>query len=187
MDEAGTSREQLLIRAFVGLADTLVDDYDVIDLLDRLVGYSVELLAADAAGILLADPHGALRVVASSNEQTEWIELMQLQADQGPCVECFRSGAPVSITDLADAAIALAAAGRRPRRPERLPLRARAAAAAARRGHRRDEPVPPPARSRYPPPTWRWGRRWPTWPPSGSCRNAPSAAARCSTSNSRPR
>ena len=103
MDEAGTSREQLLIRAFVGLADTLVDDYDVIDLLDRLVGYSVELLPADAAGILLADPHGALRVVASSNEQTEWIELMQLQADQGPCVDCFRTGAPVSITDLADA------------------------------------------------------------------------------------
>ena len=103
VDEAGTSREQLLIRAFVGLADTLVDDYDVIDLLDRLVGYSVELLPADAAGILLADPHGALRVVASSNEQTEWIELMQLQADQGPCVDCFRTGAPVSITDLADA------------------------------------------------------------------------------------
>ncbi len=102
MDEAGTSREQLLIRAFVGLADTLVDDYDVIDLLDRLVGYSVELLPVDAAGILLANPHGALRVVASSNEQTEWIELMQLQADQGPCVECFRSGTPVSITDLAD-------------------------------------------------------------------------------------
>ena len=104
MDEAGTSREQLLIRAFVGLADTLVDDYDVIDLLDRLVGYSVELLSADAAGILLADSHGALRVVASSNEHTEWIELMQLQADQGPCVDCFRSGAPVSITDLTEAA-----------------------------------------------------------------------------------
>ena len=104
MDEAETSREQLLIRAFVGLADTLVDDYDVIDLLDRLVGYSVELLQADAAGILLADPHGALRVVASSNEQTEWIELMQLQADQGPCVECFRTGTPVSITDLTDTA-----------------------------------------------------------------------------------
>src|SRR6476646_7940232 len=79
VDEAETSREQLLIRAFVGLADTLVDDYAVIDLLDRLVGYCVELLPADAAGILLADPHGALRVVASSNEQTEWIELMQLQ------------------------------------------------------------------------------------------------------------
>jgi GAF domain-containing protein len=45
-----------------------------------------------------------LRVVASSNEQTEWIELMQLQADQGPCVDCFRTGAPVSITDLDDAA-----------------------------------------------------------------------------------
>ena len=104
MDETGYSREQLLIRAFVGLADTLVDDYDVIDLLDRLVGYSVELLQADAAGILLADPQRPVRVVASSNEQTEWIELMQLQADQGPCVECFRTGTPVSITDLTDTA-----------------------------------------------------------------------------------
>ena len=84
VDEAGTSREQLLIRAFVGLADTLVDDYDIIDLLDRLVGYSVELLAADAAGILLADPQGELRVVASSNEQTEWIELHAAAGRRGP-------------------------------------------------------------------------------------------------------
>jgi hypothetical protein len=97
-------REQVLIEAFVGLADTLVDDYDVIDLLDRLVGYCVELLAADAGGIMLADPRGILRVVASSNEQTEWIELMQLQADEGPCVESFRTAAPVSVPDLGDAA-----------------------------------------------------------------------------------
>ena len=65
VNEAGTTGKQLLIRAFVGLADTLVDDYDVIDLLDRSAGYSVELLPADAAGILLADPHRDLRVVAS--------------------------------------------------------------------------------------------------------------------------
>ncbi|MGH3780420.1 MAG: transcriptional regulator, partial [Pseudonocardiaceae bacterium] len=61
----GSSREQLLSRAFVGLADTLVDDYDIIELLDRLVSYSVELLAADAVGIMLADSHRKLRVVAS--------------------------------------------------------------------------------------------------------------------------
>ena len=61
MTRAQDEREQLLTAAFVGLADTLVDDYDVIDVLDRLVAHSVTLLAADAAGILLADPHGHLR------------------------------------------------------------------------------------------------------------------------------
>ena len=104
MANKGSGRETLVIEAFVVLADTLVDDYDVIDLLDRLVGYSVELLAADAAGILLVDTMGDLRLVASSNEETGWMELMQLQADEGPCVECFRTGAPVSIGDLAEAA-----------------------------------------------------------------------------------
>jgi len=104
MSGPGTGREALLITAFVGLADTLVDDYDVIDVLDRLAGYCVQLLAAEAAGILLADAQAMLRVVASTNEQTEWMELLQLQADEGPCVECFRAGAPVSVADLADAA-----------------------------------------------------------------------------------
>ena len=99
-----TAREALLIEAFVGLADTLVDDYDVIDVLDRLAGYSVQLLAAEAAGIMLADAQSALRVVASTNEQSEWMELLQLEADEGPCVECFHAGAPVSVGDLADAA-----------------------------------------------------------------------------------
>jgi GAF domain-containing protein len=99
-----SSRETLLIKAFVELADTLVDDYDIIDLLDRLAGYCVELLAADAAGILLADARRNLRVVASTNEQTEWMELLQLQADEGPCVDCFRTAAAVSVVDLEEAA-----------------------------------------------------------------------------------
>jgi ANTAR domain/GAF domain len=105
MTETAPGREALMIRAFVGLADTLVDDYDVIDLLDRLAGSSVELLAADAAGILLGDAESTLRVVATTNEQVEWMELLQLQAEEGPCVDCYRSGVPVSVTDLADAAL----------------------------------------------------------------------------------
>jgi GAF domain-containing protein len=104
MSPVGSSREQLLSRAFVGLADTLVDDYDIIDLLDRLVSYSVELLAADAAGIMLTDSQGILRVVASSHENAKVMELLQLQSEQGPCMECCRTGAPVSVPDLADAA-----------------------------------------------------------------------------------
>ena len=97
MSGPDSGREALLINAFVGLADTLVDDYDVIDVLDRLAGYSVQLLAAESVGILLADAQATLRVVASTNEQTEWMELLQLQADEGPCVECFRAGAPVNV------------------------------------------------------------------------------------------
>jgi GAF domain-containing protein len=104
MSQVESGREQLLSRAFVGLADTLVDDYDIIDLLDRLVSYTVKLLAADAAGILLADSQRALRVVASSQEDAEVMELLQLQANQGPCMECFSTGEPVSVPDLADAA-----------------------------------------------------------------------------------
>lgn len=102
---APVGREEVVIRAFVGLADTLVDDYDIIELLDRLAGYSVALLAADAAGIMLGDAQGTLRLVASTDERSDWMELLQLEADEGPCVECFRSGSPVSVTDLADASV----------------------------------------------------------------------------------
>jgi len=96
VSQAGEGREQLVSRAFVSLADTLVDDYDVIDLLDRLVAYSVELLAAQAAGIVLGDAQQQLRVVASSSEDAQLMELLQLQSDEGPCMDCFHSASPVS-------------------------------------------------------------------------------------------
>lgn len=104
MSQGGSGREQLVSRAFVSLADTLVDGYDIIDLLDRLVGFSVELLAADAAGIVLGDARRELRAVAASNEAAELMELLQLQSDEGPCLDCFQSAAPISVADLADAA-----------------------------------------------------------------------------------
>jgi GAF domain-containing protein len=104
MSPVESGREQLLSKAFVGLADTLVDNYDIIDLLDRLVAYSVELLAADAAGIMLVDSQRALHVVASSHEDADVMELLQLEADQGPCVECFRTQERVSVPDLTEAA-----------------------------------------------------------------------------------
>ncbi len=103
MSQSEGGREQRVSRAFVALADTLVDDYDVIDLLDRLVGFSVELLAADAAGIVLGDARGQLRAVAASSEAAEVMELLQLQSEQGPCLDCVRTAAPVSVPDLAEA------------------------------------------------------------------------------------
>jgi GAF domain-containing protein len=101
--QSGGGRERLLAQAFVSLADTLVADYDVIDLLTRLVDYCVELLGANGGGILLVDPHGVLRVVAASNEDARLIELLQLQNDQGPCLDCYRGGTSVTVPDLADA------------------------------------------------------------------------------------
>jgi hypothetical protein len=94
-------REHAVSRAFVALADTLVDDYDVIDMLDQLVTHSVTLLAADAAGIMLGDAHRDLRVVAASSDDAELMELLQLQNEQGPCLDCYRAASPVSVPDLA--------------------------------------------------------------------------------------
>jgi len=90
----------LLSDTFVDLADTMVADFDVIDFLHVLTDRSVRLLAASAAGVVLADPRGELRVAAASSEEAGLLELFQLQNDQGPCLECFRTGRPVTATDL---------------------------------------------------------------------------------------
>lgn len=89
-----------LAETFVSLADTLVDDYDVVDLLDRLVGASIRLLGFTAAAILLDDQRGSLAVVASSSEESRLLEVYQLQSAQGPCLDCVRTAAGVSCPDL---------------------------------------------------------------------------------------
>jgi GAF domain-containing protein len=91
----------LLSDTFVDLADTMVADFDVIDFLHLLTDRSVRLLAASAAGVVLADPRGELRVAAASSEEAGLLELFQLPNDQGPCLDCFRTGRPVTATDLA--------------------------------------------------------------------------------------
>ena len=91
----------LLTDTLVELADTMVADFDVIDFLHLLTHRSVTLLSASAAGVMLADPRGELRVAASSNEAAGLLELFQIQNDQGPCLDCYRTGQPVSATDLA--------------------------------------------------------------------------------------
>jgi GAF domain-containing protein len=93
-------REQELARTFVMLADSLVEDYDIVDLLDRLAEACVRLLGVSAAGLLLHDKQGRLTVVASSSEETRLLEIFQLQNDQGPCLECVRTGTAVVSGDL---------------------------------------------------------------------------------------
>jgi transcriptional regulator with GAF, ATPase, and Fis domain len=100
----GEPREQQVAEAFVDLADTLVDDYDVLDFLHGLAAHCVALLDVDAAGLVVADATGALRVAASSTEQVRVLELFELQNEEGPCLECFRTGASVTADDLEEPA-----------------------------------------------------------------------------------
>jgi len=94
------TRARALAEALVSLADTLVADYDVIDLLARLSSDCVALLPVDAAGLLLSDQRGALQVVSSSTERAHLMELFQVQTQEGPCLDCFRSSQQISAPDL---------------------------------------------------------------------------------------
>src|SRR6195952_1995922 len=94
------TRQERVTRVLVELADPLVVGFDVIDFLHTLVERSLELLAADAAGLLLADQQGHLEVFAAASEEARVLELFELQSSQGPCMECFTSGNPVVNVDV---------------------------------------------------------------------------------------
>lgn len=94
------TRERELVATFVEVADTLVDDFDVIDLLHTLAERCVQLLDVDAAGIMLVDQRGHLHAAAASTENARLVELFELQTDAGPCIDCCRSGEPVINADL---------------------------------------------------------------------------------------
>ena len=99
MSNDSDSTQTLTAAAFVELVETLVGDFDVIDVLTVLTSRCIDLLDAAAAGILLADSDGHLRVVGASNEQTHLLELFQIQNDEGPCLDCVQSGKIVLHSD----------------------------------------------------------------------------------------
>lgn len=92
--------QTLTATLFVELVDTIVGEFDVIELLTLLTTRCVELLAAGAAGILLADRDGRLRIIGASTERIQLLELFQIQNDEGPCLDCFRTGQLVLHSEL---------------------------------------------------------------------------------------
>ncbi|MCB5178768.1 GAF and ANTAR domain-containing protein [Streptomyces antimicrobicus] len=94
------TREQRLARAFVRLADTLAPGFDPLRLFDELVSQCIALLDADAGGVLVADARGGMRIMAASPEDAAGLELLQLLTGEGPCVDCYRVGAPLTVADL---------------------------------------------------------------------------------------
>jgi len=97
------SRERQLVMTFVELADTLVEDFDLVEFLASLTERVVALEIASEVGILLVDEAGDLQFLAASHERTQMLELFQVQTEEGPCQDCFATGVPVSVVDLASA------------------------------------------------------------------------------------
>ncbi len=95
------AREQRIAEVFVELADTLVEEFDVIDFLQTLTERCVELVDTDAAGLMLDDQRGRLQVVAYTDESARLLELFELQKAEGPCLDCFATGEAIANVDLA--------------------------------------------------------------------------------------
>lgn len=97
---ADITREEKINDAFVRVAGTLIDDYDVVDLLSTLMNTCTELLDVQAGGILLTDTTGGLELVASTSEEAETVEIMTVAAGAGPCIESYTTGAVVSVPNI---------------------------------------------------------------------------------------
>src|SRR6266446_1412663 len=95
------AREEMLARTLVELADTLVAEFDVVELLTLLTDRCVDVLDVGAAGLMLVAPEGDLRVLASSSEAMRVLELFELQSQEGPCLDCYRAGKAVVNKNLA--------------------------------------------------------------------------------------
>ncbi len=153
-----------MARTFVELADTLVDDFDVVEFLHVLVDRCVELLDVSAAGLLLGESCDRLRVMASSAENIHLLELFQLQNHDGPCLDAYRTSAPVSHPDLRVAGdrwprFAPAATESGFRTVHALPMRLRSQVIGALNLFHTDP-------NAWPPRSPRSAEPWPTWPPS---------------------
>ena len=88
---------------FLEAADTLVDDFDVVDFFQSLTDHVALVSGAEATGLVLVDHQGRVRFMAANNESGRMLELYQIQASEGPCLDCVKAGEPVVNADLAHA------------------------------------------------------------------------------------
>jgi len=95
-----SQREQDIIESFIGVTDRLISDFDVLDLTTQLAQDCARLLDVAAVGLLLADAGGVLHLLAATSEEARRLEVFQLQRDEGPCLDCYQTGEPVSVPDL---------------------------------------------------------------------------------------
>jgi GAF domain-containing protein len=93
-------RETRVLKAVSSLVDSLLDDFDIVELLTELTEHCAQLLDVASAGLLLTNPSRHLHLMAATTEATHHLELFQLQADQGPCLDCYTTGHPISVPDL---------------------------------------------------------------------------------------
>ncbi len=98
------NREADIVSAFIAFADRLVEDFDLLDVTIELTESCARLLDVAAAGLLLGDAGGRLHLLAATSEHARRVEVFQLQRQEGPCLDCYRSGEPVNVADLRDEA-----------------------------------------------------------------------------------
>lgn len=99
-DHATDGDSTRLLTRIIGLVDTMVAPFDLVELMDELVRSCLELIPADSAGILLSDMRGGLRILASSTQDMHQLELLELQHEEGPCFESFRLGTIATVEDM---------------------------------------------------------------------------------------
>ncbi|MEU6532306.1 GAF domain-containing protein [Streptomyces sp. NPDC046928] len=95
------NRERELAQTFVALSETYAAEFDPLRLFQRLVHACVDLLETDAAAVMIGDARGHLKTMATTDEEAAFIEVLQVQTGQGPCMECYRTARPVSVPDIA--------------------------------------------------------------------------------------
>jgi serine phosphatase RsbU (regulator of sigma subunit) len=92
--------EQRLASVLVEFARTLTSDFSIQRILDHLVDRVVEVIPVDGAGVLLMESDTEHHFVAASDDVILGVETLQMELQEGPCIQAYRTGSHVSVPDL---------------------------------------------------------------------------------------